>query len=175
MLVPTILSPIQTNTPFPTKEVLREELLEDDWGSLDFTPSFCRKSRMTKFDTQNFYPNTCLDVGWASSNLNLIPPKRKLSPNLTYGYNGKYLGCVQQSHEKSYFSSEKLFFQPLPLSRLPPLLSSGFTSSHSHASKQANILTNPLYKNLNSFLYYKLKPSTQELGYPMPLPQDQGA
>lgn len=49
--ISSIFSPIQTNAPSPTKYVLKEELLEDDWGSLDFTPSLCGGNKMPKFET----------------------------------------------------------------------------------------------------------------------------
>lgn len=74
-LVPTILSSIHSNTPSPTKEVPKEELLEDDWGSLDFTPTFSRKSKMPEFHIPNFSLNTNLEIDWASLNFNPIPPK----------------------------------------------------------------------------------------------------
>lgn len=106
-LVPRILSLSWTNTPSPTKYVPKRELLEDDWGSLGFTPSFCSKSKMLEFNTLFFYPNTCLDIDWASLNYNMIPPQNNPSllyiptpiSNPTDGYNGQVLGSMQLSLE----------------------------------------------------------------------------
>lgn len=71
---------IQTNAPSPTKDDRKEELSEDDWGYLDFKPSFNGRNKMYEFETQNIYLNTCLDVDYGSLKFNTIPPKSNSFP-----------------------------------------------------------------------------------------------
>lgn len=122
--------------------------MENDRATLYFTPYFCRKPKMAKFETQNYYPNTCLDIDWASLNFNLILPKRKPSPDPTHGYNGYFLGCMQQNleiHEKSHFFKQELGFQPISLSISTPSLSRESMSSHSNmVLHQDNVLSSML-------------------------------